>query len=54
MRVTSAAETYYEPPVIRADGQIESGNLFRPYWQARLSPTTSSERLAARNNVRAK
>jgi hypothetical protein len=49
--VTAAGETYYEPPMMRVDGKIESGNLFRPYWQARLSPTTSAERLAGRRNV---
>lgn len=34
---TSAAESYFRRPVARADGLIESANLFRPYWQARLA-----------------
>lgn len=33
----SAAETHFVRPVPRGDGRQESPNLFRPYWQARLS-----------------
>lgn len=33
----SAAETFFERPVSRTDGRLENANLFRPYWQARLS-----------------
>lgn len=33
----SAAETYFVRPVPRRDNRQESPNLFRPYWQARLS-----------------
>ncbi|MFW7342798.1 hypothetical protein V0R37_14815 [Pollutimonas sp. H1-120] len=32
----SAAETYYQRPEARGDGLRETGNLFHPYWQARL------------------
>ena len=35
--VRSAAETYFERPVPRADGRGEHATLFRPYWQARLT-----------------
>ncbi|GAB1578698.1 pilus assembly protein TadG-related protein [Bordetella petrii] len=35
--VVSAAETYFARPEPRADGRSEYANLFRPYWQARLS-----------------
>jgi len=34
--VASAAETYFAPPP--AAGPLEFAGLFRPYWQARLSP----------------
>jgi hypothetical protein len=40
--VASTAETYFERPVARRDGRIELATLFRPYWQARLSPQTIS------------
>lgn len=33
----SAAETFFARPVARPDGRREQANLFRPYWQARLS-----------------
>lgn len=33
----SAAETFFDRPVPRQDGRHETANLFRPYWQARLS-----------------
>lgn len=33
----SAAETYFERPVARSDNKIELGNLFNPYWLARLA-----------------
>lgn len=33
----SAAETFFDRPVPRKDGRQETANLFRPYWQARLS-----------------
>lgn len=37
----SAAETFFERPEPRADGRMETGNLFRPYWQARLTTPNS-------------
>lgn len=33
----SAAESFFERPEHRRDGRQEYANLFRPYWQARLS-----------------
>lgn len=38
----SAAETFFQRPVSRSDGKTEAPNLFRPYWQARLSAALSS------------
>ncbi|MBV7482544.1 hypothetical protein [Bordetella sp. BOR01] len=35
--VTSAAETYFAPPPSSTAKALEFANLFRPYWQARLS-----------------
>lgn len=34
----SAAETWFERPHPRADGALESPNVFHPYWLARLAP----------------
>jgi hypothetical protein len=42
----SAGETFYQRPEAREDGLHEAGNLFQPYWQARLaahSGTSSSQ-----------
>lgn len=36
----SAAETFFDRPVARSDGQLEQSNLFHPYWQARLATHT--------------
>lgn len=33
----SAAEAFFDRPQARADARIETANVFRPYWQARLS-----------------
>lgn len=33
----STAETFFSRPRGRADGYVESANLFHPFWQARLS-----------------
>ncbi|UHL65005.1 hypothetical protein LSG25_03640 [Paralcaligenes sp. KSB-10] len=38
----SAAETFFERPEPRADGRLETGNLFHPYWQARLATPNST------------
>lgn len=48
LTVTSAAETFFSRPQARADGYTELATLFRPYWQARLSPVTTAEALLAR------
>lgn len=49
IHASSAAETFFDRPEPRVDGRIERPNLFRPYWQARLSgrvATLLSERSA--------
>ena len=33
----SAAESFFKRPEPRRDGRLERANLFRPYWQSRLS-----------------
>jgi hypothetical protein len=48
VRVSSAAETYFSRPDLRADGRLELATLFRPYWQARLSAVTPQEAVQAR------
>lgn len=40
----SSAETFFERPQARRDGRHERANLFRPYWQARLSPNALQDR----------
>ncbi len=37
LHTRSAAETFFSRPESRADGALEKGNLFHPYWQARLA-----------------
>lgn len=43
----AAAEAFFERPDARDDGRVEQPNLFRPYWQAKLSaaagPRSGSE-----------
>jgi hypothetical protein len=46
---TSAAETYYERPSAPLAQAPSSASVFRPFWQARLVPSLSSERLSARS-----
>jgi hypothetical protein len=48
MAAMAAAETFYVRPEARADGRAERGNLFEPYWQARLVPVREEERAQAR------
>lgn len=48
MAVASAAETWFERPVARSDGNTELASLFSPYWQARLSEVLESEKAEAR------
>ncbi|MGI2109445.1 hypothetical protein ACRN9C_08585 [Shewanella frigidimarina] len=46
----SASQAYYSRPTdlwARADGKHEYGNLYNPFWQARLTDTTNSERTVA-------
>jgi hypothetical protein len=38
----SAAETFFDRPQSRPDGQAEDANLFHPYWQARLAAPAES------------
>lgn len=40
----SAAESFFERPDVRQDRRHENANLFRPYWQARLSVNASFDR----------
>ncbi|WP_350997811.1 hypothetical protein [Shewanella sp. TB7-MNA-CIBAN-0143] len=43
----SASQAYYSRPTdlwTRADGKHEYGNLYNPFWQARLTDTTNLER----------
>lgn len=40
----SAAETFFQRPHPRADARHESQNLFNPYWQARVTAMTASDR----------
>lgn len=47
MAALSKAEVYFKRPVDRADGKEEYGNLFNPYWHARLVPVGRTERLTA-------
>ncbi|MFA5520457.1 MAG: hypothetical protein WCY98_01685 [Castellaniella sp.] len=37
IRTRSAAQAFFDRPEPRPDGRIETANLFRHYWQARLS-----------------
>jgi hypothetical protein len=45
----SRAEVYFERPDgnNKLFGREEYGNLFNPYWQARLAPVTAAQRAAA-------
>lgn len=36
VNTVSAAQTFFERPTQRRDGQFETANLWHPYWQARL------------------
>jgi hypothetical protein len=40
----SAAETFYQRPEARGDSLHEAGNLFQPYWQARLAAHSGAAR----------
>jgi len=44
VKTHSAAEAFFERPQARRDLRQERPNLFRPYWQARLSRSAISER----------
>jgi hypothetical protein len=49
----SAARIFFSRPESRADRQRELPSLFNPYWQARLAPVSTQQRLlaaAARGN----
>jgi hypothetical protein len=43
----AAAQVYFRRPAPRADGRIELPSLFNPYWQARLTEPTLTQRLTA-------
>jgi hypothetical protein len=38
---------YFRRPVPRADGRVELPSLFNPYWQARLTEPTDTQRAIA-------
>lgn len=44
LHALASAEVYFQRPVDRTDGREELPNLFNPYWQARLVPTSTLER----------
>jgi hypothetical protein len=43
----AAAQVYFRRPVPRADGRVELPSLFNPYWQARLTEPTDTQRAIA-------
>ena len=43
----AAAEVRFERRIARADGRLERGSLYNPYWRARLSAVTAGERISA-------
>lgn len=50
MAALAKAEAYFaRPPALwpRRDGRLEYGNLYNPFWQPRLTETSSSERTVA-------
>lgn len=44
LHAIGSAEVYFQRPEERRDGRVESPNLFNPYWQTRLIPTSAAER----------
>lgn len=44
LHAISTAEVYFQRPEERRDGRDELPNLFNPYWQTRLVPTSAAER----------
>jgi hypothetical protein len=44
LHAIGSAEIYFQRPTERADGREEYPSLFNPYWQARLTVTSSAER----------
>jgi hypothetical protein len=47
LHAIGSAEVYFQRPSARSDGREEYPSLFSPYWQARLSATTATERQLA-------
>jgi len=44
LHALGSAEIYFQRPAERADGRDEYPSLFNPYWQARLTATSATER----------
>ncbi|MEO6187106.1 MAG: pilus assembly protein TadG-related protein [Steroidobacteraceae bacterium] len=44
LHALGSAEVYFQRPADRQDGREEYPSLFNPYWQARLTSTSSAER----------
>jgi hypothetical protein len=47
LHAIGSAEVYFQRPAARSDGRVEYPSLFNPYWQARLSATSATERQLA-------
>lgn len=43
----SRAEVYFDRIAARADGQVERGSLYNPYWRVRLVAPTADDRAYA-------
>jgi hypothetical protein len=46
LHALGSAELYFQRPAGRRDGREEYPSLFSPYWQARLTATPASDRIA--------
>jgi hypothetical protein len=44
LHAIGSAEIYFQRPAARQDGRTEYPSLFNPYWQARLTATSATER----------
>jgi hypothetical protein len=44
LHAIGSAQIYFQRPAARADGREEHPSLFNPYWQARLTATSATER----------
>ncbi len=44
LHALGSAEIHFQRPAARSDGREEYPSLFNPYWQARLTATSATER----------